>query len=122
MITNETDYRDVFAKKADYTKAHKSHRTRTLLGREEQNFASGYADYLRGQYAAGGAPLDTSHFITVPDAAARLGLSRQRVHVLIRRGRLDAVQVGEGTRRVWLVNGEKLHERITGRRPKEEQP
>ncbi len=128
-VDYRTDYRDVFASKQDpdHSRPHKSHRTRALIGREEKNFAAGYAAYLLGQHGGqfpeeiAGGGVDTARYITAGDAGRRLGLSRQRIHVLIRQGRLEAVQVGEGVRRTWLVNGEKLGERIVGRRPKEEQ-
>ena len=43
-------------------------------------------------------------FISLMQAAERLGLSRQRMQQLAQSGRLvGAVQVGEGQRRYWIV-------------------
>lgn len=55
------DYRDVFEKRWDGPprKAPRARRTgRTLLGREEQNFAAGYAAYLQGHAEAAGQAVD----------------------------------------------------------------
>jgi len=50
------------------------------------------------------AHIDTDQYITVMQAAKKLGLSRQRTYVLIRQGRLDAYLVAGR----WLVNEENL--------------
>ena len=45
-----------------------------------------------------------TEFISLKQAAERLGFSRQRVHQLAQAGRIPgAVQVGKGERRYWIV-------------------
>jgi hypothetical protein len=129
VTDNWTDYRETFAKRADYQKAHPSHRTRTLLGREESNFASGYADYLRGQYAArelppviGADPLTEQleggrdvtkqpnlAWVPVSEAIRRLGVGKQRIHQLLVAGLLDGQQFGS----LWLVSAKSIEARLT---------
>lgn len=38
-------------------------------------------------------------YLTITEAAERLGVSRQRVHQLIKQGRLEAEQVGH----IWII-------------------
>lgn len=52
--------------------------------------------------------LALSRYITVADAARRLSLSTQRIYQLIQSGRIEAVQAGEGPRRVWLIDRDSL--------------
>jgi len=47
--------------------------------------------------------MDTKDLISVAVAAAKLGISRQRVNILISEGRLPAVRVGA----VWMVERSK---------------
>lgn len=83
--------------------------------RFERELDNGYAGYLAGQYLArrtlapitGAAPIDTGQYITIADAARLLGLSRQRVHQLVKAGRLPAVQVGDRAK-VWLLDRNNL--------------
>lgn len=42
--------------------------------------------------------------MTVPQAAAKLSLSRQRVHLLVQAGRIAAVQVG----RTWIIESKDV--------------
>lgn len=58
-----------------------------------------------------------SRYITVADAARRLGLSTQRIYQLIKTGCIEAVQAGEGDRRVWLIDRDALPTlRVRGKR------
>jgi len=43
--------------------------------------------------------------LTIPQAAEKLGISRQRVHVLVKTGRLKAKRFG----RVWLIEPDAIH-------------
>jgi excisionase family DNA binding protein len=42
--------------------------------------------------------------LTITQAAERLGLSRQRIHVLIKEGRIRAEQAGK----IWLITPEEV--------------
>jgi excisionase family DNA binding protein len=119
MTTEERDKRNAIRR----------NRSNGQQRRLDREFAEGYYAYLRGRQSgtdrppvSGGAPLDTGQYITVPDAARRLGLSRQRVYLLVKQGRIEAVRVGEGPKKVWLVNGDALHQREVGFTRKEKEP
>lgn len=50
-----------------------------------------------------------SHGLTVAQAASELGVNRQRVHQLIRAGKLTASRVGS----VWIVDADSVRRRIS---------
>lgn len=58
-------------------------------------------DNLRQKLSAGEAP---AGWVGLTDAAKRLGLSKQRVAYLVKRGKLEAVRVQVGTRQYWKID------------------
>ncbi|MFC1482497.1 recombinase family protein [Myxococcota bacterium] len=60
-------------------------------------------DELRAKLTAGEAP---AGWVGLTEAAKRLGLSKQRVAYLVKRGKLEAVRVRTGTRQYWKINVE----------------
>ena len=46
--------------------------------------------------------------LSVPQTAARLGISRQRVHQLVQSGELTATQVG----RAWVIDESEVQKRL----------
>lgn len=58
-------------------------------------------DQLRKKLTAGEAPFG---WVGLTEAAKRLGLSKQRVAYLVKRGKLNAVRVQVGTRQYWKID------------------
>lgn len=63
---------------------------------------------------------ELKHYLTVPEAAAKRGVSRQAILHLIKEGKLKATQMG----RVWLIHKDDLaaYTPAPGGRPPKKRP